>query len=574
VSQTIDAKAILAIRRDWRVFPPACKIVREDEAVAFLDYTPAQRTVVDALYEHKRIYVTKYRQAKITTVLVLAILGQVMVNEGLQGLVIANAIDTGKVAFGRANYAYTNLPAPVQVPLLGGRADPAAKQIMFSHRGTIRVLTGKVSTSAIGNSPDRVLLTEYAEYVGIGEFNKHFNPSVNKRANAQIAIETTPGLHGSIQHKLWLNSYAGMSRYHAVFLPWWIDDSCKPIDPAYKRELFRPTIEELRFFEGLHAQNPIRDEDLYDRIAFRRLSIISDFDEDPASFDHKYPPGPLRGWVSSTTPKIPPDILEKLLASDAIPYKKTFYTIPDAPNYASVPDVCVYEAPNDSPDHLYLLTSDPAGLSASGDPSGIVVWDVHTGLDVAVWLGVTDANLLAHRVRAIQHYYGEKRCMIAAESNKGELLAALIALKTPNLFAYKQGSVGLYASAKTNDEARAALVAFLRAGTMAPRNKETIAELSAWDGESSGKRMVSGESGERHHFELAVCCRIAAWVFRYHDAYSRAHASAPRRRAAVATRDDGVFYPDPGDTLYAMLRKEIDRRGQRGPVIHGVGGCK
>lgn len=569
----ISAGAIAAIQKDWRVFPPACKILTEDEQVTLLNYTPTQRVVVDAWAANNRIYVCKYRQAKITTVLVLALLGQVMVGAGLQGLVIANAVDTGLVAFGRANYAYANLPQAVQIPLLGGRSDPAKKQIMFLHRGGIRVLTGRVSRSAIGNSPDRVLLTEYAEYDNVTEFNAHFFPSVNKRPNAKIAIETTPGRFNSAQHKLWLNSLAGNSRFTAVFLPWWLDDSCRPVDPAWNPASFRPTLEELRYFERLSSLYKLDPAFFHHRAAFRRDSILTDFNESPELFDHKYPPGPLQGWVASNSPAIPADVAERLLAGDSIPFGRSLYPIPDEEPHRGLSDVALYELPDPDQGTLYLLTCDPAGFGATGDPSGLIVWNAKTGREVAVWLGRTDPNIMADRAMKIQAFFGTRRTMMVIESNKGEMLAALIAMKARNVFCYKEKSPGLFASAKTNEEANSALVDMLRHGKMTPRNKETITQLSAWDGVARSKRVSSEETGDKHHFELAVCCRLAAWTFRYDATYERALTGVlPPVQQDFAPQGD--YTVDVNAQMWAMLNASDKRRKAGEPVIHGVGGVR
>lgn len=569
----LNAGAIRAIQRDWRVFPPACKIVTEDEQVTLLDYTPTQRQVVDAWSQHNRIFVCKYRQAKVTTVLVLAVLGMVMVTEGVQGLIIANAVDTGVVAFGRANFAYTQLPDQARIPLLGGRADPAKKQITFTHRGGIRVITGKVSKSAIGNSPDRVLLTEYAEYEHVLEFQKHFFPSVNKRANAKVAIETTPGLHGSVQHNLWLKSLAGNSRFTSVFLPWWVDESCRPIEPDFDPASIHPTVDELRYFERLHKHTAFDERFLRDRIAFRRLSIDSDFNGDPNLFDHKYPPGPLQGWVATTRPAIPQDVVDTLMREDGVAYGHSPYRIPDKEPHTGVTDVTVYALPSEDSEHRYLITCDPAGFGQTGDPSGLVVWDAITGREVAMWLGRTDPNTMAHRAQKIQVYYGVSRTMMVVESNKGEMLAALREMKARNVFYYKDGHPGLFSSEKVNDEAHNALVDLLRRGLLRPKNKETLTQLAAWDGKARTKRVVSGDTGETHHFELAICCRLAAWVFTYVPAYKNMLLGKYKQVPSVRTTEDRVFI-DPEAALFSMLPKPVYKDTRDGGMIHGVGGCR
>jgi len=477
-----------------------CRIVREDQTVGLLELEPQQRECLDAWEAHRWIWVNKYRQAKASTALALAMQGMVEYGEALQGLFIAERYDTSETVWNRASFAYGNQPPEIKIPLWKGTT-AADRQMRFAHNGTVRVISGGSSTPAIGNSPDRVVVTEYPDVKDHDTFNQHFFPTINKRPNARVAFESTPGIWGSVPHTMWLNALEGKGRFHPVFLKWWLDPSIVPITEDGQRRAcadLTPTNEELALVEKLPGITRAH-------LQFRRDSLDTEFHGDVPLFEHKYPNSPYEGWVSSTNPAVPLAAVQWLLARGT--------TVKDHVEH-------VYEDPDpDDADHPYLITVDPAGWGETGDPSALTVWDVWNQREVATWSGREDPGQLAQRIMRLQKWYGVKRTIVAVESNKGECLSALLAYGCQNLYHHTEHSPGFPATAQSNADALTDLVDLLRHQDITIRTMSTLHQLMAWDGSGRKKKAKSAEG--THHWDRAVTCRIAAHIFRRRPVRSR-----------------------------------------------------
>jgi hypothetical protein len=405
---TLNVAAIDSIQKELAAgrthrFVESSRIVREDESVGLLTLERQQREVLDAWAEHRWVMVVKYRQAKISTALALSLLGHVEYTPGIQGVFIAERYDTAETVWNRASYAYMNQPPETKIPLFDGTG-ASNRMMRFAHNGAIRVISGGGKAPAIGNSPDRIVVTEYPDVPDHDNFNVHFFPTVNKRPNARVAFEHTPGTFQSVPHTMWLKALEGKGRFHPIFLKWWLDPSIVPIDefgtPKSCLDL-TPTNEELRLIETMPGITKAH-------LQFRRDALDTEFHGDIHLFDHKYPKGPYDGWISSTNPAIPMQALQWLMES-AKPIKDHIEHI--------------YENPEEDSDCPYLITCDPAGL--------VLLTDL--------------VDLLRHQDITI-------------------------------------------------------------------RTQSTLHQLMSWDGTGRKRRAKSAEG--THHFDRAVTCRIAAYIFR------------------------------------------------------------
>jgi hypothetical protein len=504
-------------RRTHR-FVSSCRIVREDQTVGLVDLEPQQREVLDAWEQHRWIMVVKYRQAKVSTALALALMGMVEYTEAVQGLFIAERYDTAETVWNRASYAYTHQPPETKMPLFKGTT-AADRQMRFAHNGTVRVISGGGSAPAIGNSPDAVVVTEYPDVPDHDRFNQHFFPTINKRPNARVAFEHTPGLYASVPHTMWLKALEGKGRFHPVFLKWWLDPSIVPITEDGRRRScvdLVPTNEELALVEQLPGITKAH-------LQFRRDSLDTEFHGDTVLFHHKYPNSPYDGWVSNTNPAVPMQAVQWLLARAT--------QVPDHVEH-------LYEDPEEDQDCPYLITCDPAGWGETGDPSALKVWHGWDRREVLTWSGREDPGLLADRIMRIQKFFGVKRTVVAVESNKGECLSALRAKGCPNLYNHSEHQPGFPASTQTNADALTDLVDLLRHQDIHVRTQATLHQLLAWDGTGRKKKVKSAEG--THHYDQAVVCRIAAYIFRRRPFGSR---PAPRlvNRGMTARDLDRMF---------------------------------
>lgn len=474
-------------------FVSAQRILRENETIGLLDIERQQAEVLDAWEAHRWVMVYKYRQAKVSTAIALALLGMVEYTEGVQGLFIANDGVTGEVVWARSNYAYEHQPPSVRIPIKKN-SNAASRTIHFAHNGTVRVISGGGSTPAMGNSPDRVVVTEYPDVPDHETFNEHFFPAVNKRPNARVIFEATPGLGQTVPEVMWHKALDGDSRFHPVFLKWWLDPSIRPYDddgqPVDCSGLV-PTNEELRLIEMMPGITKAH-------LLFRRLSLDTEFHGDDEAFWHKYPRFERDGWPLSDTPCIPREPLDALY--------KTAYQIKNG-------EYKIYEAPDEEyDDHPYVITADPAGYGETGDPSALTVWCAWTGDEVASWSGREDPGKFAERILEVQKEYGRARTLLVVESNKGECVEALRSRGATNLWHTSEKHPGYYATEPSNAEGLVALVDQLRRGQLKIRSRATISQLGQWDGKGRKRRSKTAEG--KHHFDRAVTVRIFAHVRR------------------------------------------------------------
>ena len=498
-------------------FVASSRIVRQDESVGLVTVAQQQREVLDAWEQYRWVMVGKYRQAKVSTAIALALLGMVEYTEGVQGVFIAEALDTAETVWNRSSYAYQHQHPHLKIPLSRGTGI-GAKELRFIHNGAVKVLTGSGKAPAIGNSPDRVVVTEYPDVPDHENFNAHVFPTINTRPNARVLFEATPGLGNTIPHTMWLKALAGTGRFHPVFLKWWLDPAIRVYDeqglPVVYDD-FVATQEELRLAELMPGITP-------NHLMFRRISLDTEFADDTVAFDHKYPKSETDGWPLTTNPVIPQEIVQAMFEKGI--------RVKDG-------EFKVFEAPDEDPAHPYVITADPAGFGESGDPSAFTVWSGWEGREVASWSAREDPGLFADRLIEVQKMYGVARTMLVVESNKGECIAFLRARGAQNLWMHSDAHPGYFASELANAEAMAALVDQLRRGSLRLYTKSTLAQLLAWDGKGRQKRSKTKEG--RHHYDRAVTVRMFAHIRKLRNF---GHRPAPTR------------------TVHGMSVTEFDRR--------------
>jgi hypothetical protein len=245
-------------------FVSMCQIVREDESIGFMTPTYTQRKLLEAYHDNNWLIVNKFRQAKITTISVMLLLRDCMYLEGVKGLLIAERQDTAEDIFERILFAYQRLPDDVRMPLAPGKK-AGATQMQFIHGGGIKVLTAGCRSPAIGRSIDRLVITEFGEAQWQKKAAINIFPTVNKRVNAKVILESTPGRAGSHHEQMWRSAMEGTSRFHPLFLEWWEDDSCIALEKG-----FTPTTME-REYQAKHPGMSLRN------LAFRRRALGTEF---------------------------------------------------------------------------------------------------------------------------------------------------------------------------------------------------------------------------------------------------------------------------------------------------------
>lgn len=514
---SLNAEAILACR-ETKNFVRTCLIEGDDENIERMDPRPQQDEAADLAEKFRWLMFRKYRQAKMTTWAVMWLLGKVEYKEGIRGVLVAEKTATTHEAFRRMVFAYKHQPAEIQIPTSKA---PGMESIEFVHGGGAKCITAGSDAPAIGNSPDVTVLTEYDEYPDQDLFNRHFFPAVNRRPNARVISEGTPGLHGSTGHVMWMKALEGASRFHPVFLKWWLDPTCvllgedgRPVPTGG----FVPTQEELKLADLMPGITP-------GHLMFRRQALETEFaNTGDQGFRHKYPYYQEDGWLLSDAPAVPVDAIEPYLQASL-----------QNPNPGQAVEWMPWE-----PGAPYLVTADPAGFGAVGDPSAYTVWHGWDHREVASWSGRVDPNRFADMLIEVQVKFGgpydfrtRRGCLLAVEANKGETCAALVAKGAQGLYYHDAHTPGWVSTEQRKADAMVALVDMLRTKEFDIRTRETVHQLFAWDGKTRKK----GKSAEgKHHYDRAVTCMMAAHLFRTNSFGLRPaeHRVTPSGQVSVA----------------------------------------
>ena len=460
-------------------FVSMCQIVREDETIGYMEPTSTQHKVLEAYENNQWIMVNKFRQAKITTVCVMLLLRDCMYLEGVKGLLIAERQDTAEDIFERILFAYNKMPSDVKMPLAPGRK-AGATQMQFIHGGGIKVLTAGGRSPAIGRSIDRLVITEFGEAQWQKKAAINIFPTVNKRPNAKVVLESTPGRAGSHHEQMWQSALEGRSRFTPVFLEWWRDNSCRiknhPDD-------FKP--DEVEY----QMRHPGMNRD---SLAFRQRSLGTEFVGDARLFSSKYPSDSYDGWLGSTNPVMPADLLKPALAAAG--------TEPVIGMHG------VHEIDAPIKDAQYVITADPAGFGSTGDKSALTVWDALERKEVAFWEGREAPDRFSKRLQLAQRRYNT--ALLAVESNATACIAILKENGAPNLLWTSHNHPGWYATNKRLQEAEALLVQMIRQEDITLRSRGLLHQLLNYDG--SRKKRTKGLDGATHHFDRARTAVIAA----------------------------------------------------------------
>lgn len=517
----------------YDLFPSLCKIQTEDSRVEFMNITPTQRKVLQAYEENKWVIVSKYRQAKITTISLMRLLRDCMYLEGHNGVITAETNDTAKDVLRRLVHAYEALPPSLRAPL-----DPArkgrAEALYFAHNGSIQIMSAQALSPGVGRSIDRLLFTEVGEVPDLASTNKQLFPTINKRKNARVWAESTPGAAGSDHEHLWRNALRGESRFHkTVWLAWWEDETCW-MDP----DGFTPTDEELDY---LNEHTGMDLGNLY----FRRMALNTEFAGDPILFTTKYPSHELDGWLGGGNPIVPTKLL--------LPIREA--AVDDPPLDRDL-GARVFEPPVFG--RQYIVSADPAGFGESGDESCLIVFDAHDNREVAVWAGREMPNEFADRLLAVSDHYN--KALIAVESNAEAVVSALYDRGYGSrLYWSRRRHPGWYASTLSVKRAEARLVEMLQAEEITLRSRETVDQLLRYSPENRSKRTRKTENSASH-FDRARAAVI----------YADVRCEVPVRAPKHADNTEQMRRELPAGVILAKDLFDFDEDNRKRGVGRGV----
>jgi len=528
IAEGMDAAMIQKLFSVPEAFVSMCQIVRENETTGYLDPTPTQVEVIRAVEANRWTFVNKYRQAKATTVVLMhLLLRDCMYLRGVEGVLIADTNATAEMAFRRIRFAYQNLPSAVKMPLAKG-SKGSKREIEFVHGGRITIKSLEGRAPAVGHSIDRLHITELGEAIHQQKAIINLFPGINKRPNAKLVIESTPGKAGSYHERMWHEALRGEGQFHPLFLKWWLDKTCQ-IDPP---DDFDPSEEELEYMGRHPGMN-------HAALYFRRTRLSSEFVGDNRLFSSKYPSDAHDGWLGADRPRMPEDIVREQLSSSQIDPEEGMH------------GCGVFSKPIEG--RTYELYADPAGFGATGDPCALTVFDKDSREEVAVWSGREDPDRFAVRIDTVCSYYNKARAVV--ESNHAGCITALKELRTK--ICYSKRQPGWYATAIRIAKAEFMLVKLLREHEITIKSRPGLQQLLRYDGNFS-KRAV-GEDGIGHHFDRARTYIMAAEMLAKHKGF-RARVD---RNKKTDTTVEGPQEVQPGMIPFNLLNRDRDKMRRR-----------
>jgi len=517
--QDVDLCRLMFAKGQEHLFSSCCKVMNEQTGVfSYLDPTPAQAQVVRATSENRWVIVSKYRQAKTSTILLMQLLRDTMLIRGTASIIIGNKGATSAEIFRRITFAYKEMAKDPDFKGMVAPLDPKRKSeafaLFFDSGSSIQLLSAAASSAGVGYSSDRILFTEVGEVEDLEDVTMQLLPGIWKRPHAAVWMESTTGKMGSEHERLWLESYAGSTRFKAVFLEWWRDDSCWK-DP----DGFEPTDEEISYMErheGMDLGN----------LAYRREAIASIYSGDKTKFAAKHPSDYRDGWLGGSSPTLPTEPLLDLLVSAV-----------DDPTASRKYGVGIITPP--VPGRTYAVICDPNRFGEDGDVSAIEVFDLWSNEEVAVFEGREQPTETASRVTDASDYYNN--ALIVVEANAEGVVTALVDRGySRRMFWSKRRSPGWWASTLSIQRGETRLTEMLTGEEIGLRSRGTLQQLIPYSPESRTRRQRTDGTKTTRHFDRARC------VVMYADVRCQIPVRPPRKvdddsGQDVTTRDDGVI---------------------------------
>lgn len=429
--------------------------------------TTGQLTVLDALEDHNRVLVQKYRQSYTTTAGAMWLYGRTMQNPGYHGFLVADQKDTAEETFNYIREANSRQPPLLKVAAsLGG-----TRHLWFTNGSQLKILYATTAHLGIGRFADSLVLTEFGLWPNAETAMQRLSPAYRKRPHSKVLIESTPGPKGCLMESMCLAAMEGKGDWLHKFLDWTKDPTVTIPPPAG----FKPDNNELTY---ISAHPGITLGHIY----FRRMLLEGEMKGDARLFDNQYPPDPYSGFTVAGVASIPLDAVAEQLKCATLPPKTGD----------------VWEVVPRTEAMRVLVCADPNGYGAAGDPSGLTVWDLVSRCLLAYWTGREDPGVFADRIIRVQRDYAAE--IVAIESNNNACVQSCRDKGCPNLYHTSREHPGYYQSHMRKSAAISQAVDMLRGG-WGIGALEVLHQLYTYAPDKRGKD---------HHFDLAITVFMAA----------------------------------------------------------------
>lgn len=506
------------------------------------------------------IYVDKYRQARITTIFLTWLLRDCMYLSGINGVLLANTEEVGKECFRRLRNMYNTLPDEVKVRRAKGKTG-SDYAIEFEHGGTIQVLWISGKSQGLGRSIDRLAVTEWGLAPRAQAAVSRVIPAFNRRPNARVVWETTPGMDQSTAQAHWLDALERGFSPDAEAIPARV---AYPIFLEYHRDA-TCAIKDAVLTDHTEAEVQLQKEcpGLTDgHLAFRRSFTRQFLKGQYAHFEHAYPRSPYHGWQGTQNVVLPSDAIAVLMEKALREHETPLHPVGRC-NVITEPII----------GREYLLVADGAKAGDGEDPSAFTVFDRVTWDEVAWWAGRCQPGEFADRIMSASFFYGRpehdegngrakvKRCLTCVEANAGEVVELLKREGHGNLWFRRRatGNEGWLMTAKSKNAAVGILIDVLTNQEVSIRSIGTLQQLLGFDGRSRAERPIQ-EDGARHHYDRAITILIGVAVLAGYTGLgepSMTRTGRPSYRARVERTPTNNGYKD-ANVIDAICESDLD----------------
>lgn len=330
-----------------------------------------------------RIIVLKARQLGISTVTEGLLFTMAMMYPGYRGLVIAHEVPASQNLLAMTSrywetYPYRRLYTP--------KSYSKNNMSWVETRSSIDVATA--GNKAVGRSATfhGVHASELAFWPDPSTAMLGLRQTVPNAPGTMIVMESTANGMGDYFHSQWLAAEEGETEYRPLFLPWWKHYEYLASHIGLEPRPLGTMDEEEKLLSHLIPEN-----ELLDRLTWRRWAIRNLAEGDRLKFMQEYPATPEEAFIASGTNVFPHDLLKLcykpkagqrgILMRDGD--KVTFKRTQDGP-------LTLFSKPSSNTDWgKYLVAGDPTHTTR-GDYAVIQVINRRTLEQVAVWRARTD----------------------------------------------------------------------------------------------------------------------------------------------------------------------------------------
>ena len=373
----------------------------------------------------------KARQWGMSTYWLAAMIEEVTRNENVRACLLADEEALAKTLLETGKIVRDHLPFRLPTKYEN------RQQLYFDSpiNGWIDIATAKSQNPCRGRTYSFLHATEPGTWDDPERKVASVNQSVPNHENTVLSYEGTANGTGNWWHDFWWDAFNGNNDYHAFFFPWWYD-------PEFDYCLLLAEGDEERIVSTLDEEERelIRMGVGVGSLKWRRFAIRNQFFGDLDLFHQEFPATPEEAWLASGRPvfnsrhiararsrAIDPLWVGDIVLAEEGKDQGQQHLLPN-PRGA----LTIWAFPD--PDRTYVLSTDTAEGTDSGDWSLVEVLDKESLDQVAEWRAKLGAGELARASMALGFYYNEGYVLPdAGDGPGGATMQVMVELAYPNI---------------------------------------------------------------------------------------------------------------------------------------------